>query len=81
MTEDTEQPAAPAEETAWWRTDAAQRASLGEDPGAGEEGTGLDEPAFRRRFPDLFHDSDREGTHGLSTHQHESPRRAGTPPT
>ena len=55
MTEDAEQPAAPAEEaesveeTAWWHRDAAERASLGEDPGAGEEGPGLDETTFRRR--------------------------------
>lgn len=43
-----------AEETAWWRRDAAERASSGEEPGAGEEGPGLDEAAFRRRFAHLF---------------------------
>lgn len=46
-----------AEETAWWRRDAAERAGSGEGPGAGEEGPGLDEAAFRRRFAHLFHDA------------------------
>lgn len=46
-----------AEATAWWRRDAAERASLGEESGAGEEGPGLDEAAFRRRFAHLFHDA------------------------
>jgi hypothetical protein len=55
VTEDAEQPAAPeeaesVEETAWWHRDAAERASLGEDPGVGEEGPGQDETTFRRRL-------------------------------
>ena len=43
-----------AESTAWWRRDAAER---GEEPGAGEEGPGLDEAAFRRRFAHLLDDA------------------------
>ena len=39
-----------AESTAWWRRDAAERAAAGEEPGAGEDGPGLDEGAFRRRL-------------------------------
>jgi PHD/YefM family antitoxin component YafN of YafNO toxin-antitoxin module len=45
-----------AEATAWWRRDAAERAISGEEPGTGEEGPGLDEAEFRRRFAHLFHD-------------------------
>jgi uncharacterized protein YegP (UPF0339 family) len=45
-----------AESTAWWRQDAAERAAQGEEPSAGEEGPGLDEAEFRRRFAHLFHD-------------------------
>jgi PHD/YefM family antitoxin component YafN of YafNO toxin-antitoxin module len=45
-----------AESTAWWRRDAAERAASGEEPGSGEDGPGLDEAAFRRRFAHLFHD-------------------------
>jgi PHD/YefM family antitoxin component YafN of YafNO toxin-antitoxin module len=43
-----------AESTAWWRREAAERAALGEEPGAGEEGSGLDEAEFRRRFAHLL---------------------------
>jgi PHD/YefM family antitoxin component YafN of YafNO toxin-antitoxin module len=46
-----------AESTAWWRRDAAERAASGEDPGDGEDGPGLGEAAFRRRFAHLFHDA------------------------
>jgi prevent-host-death family protein len=46
-----------AESTAWWRRDAAERAANGEEPGAGEEGPGLDEAAFRRRFAHLLDDA------------------------
>ena len=46
-----------AESTAWWRRDAAERAAQGEEPDAGEEGPGLDEAAFRRRFAHLLHDA------------------------
>lgn len=46
-----------AESTAWWRRDAAERAAQGEEPGAGEEGPGLDEAAFRRRFAHLLDDA------------------------
>jgi hypothetical protein len=45
------------EATAWWRRDAAERAGSGEGPGAGEEGSGLDEAEFRRRFAHLFYDA------------------------
>jgi PHD/YefM family antitoxin component YafN of YafNO toxin-antitoxin module len=45
-----------AEATAWWRRDAAERAGSGEEPGEGDEGPGLDEAEFRRRFAHLFHD-------------------------
>jgi hypothetical protein len=45
---------ASAEATAWWRRDAAGRAHSGEEPGEGEEGAGLDEAGFRRRFAHLF---------------------------
>lgn len=45
-----------AESTAWWRRDAAERAAQSEEPGAGEEGPGLDETDFRRRFAHLFRD-------------------------
>lgn len=45
-----------AEATAWWRRDAAERAGSGEEPGEREEGPGLDEAEFRRRFAHLFHD-------------------------
>ena len=45
-----------AEATGWWRRDAAERANSGEEPGEGEEGPGLDETEFRRRFAHLFHD-------------------------
>ena len=44
------------EATAWWRRDAAEPARSGEKPGAGEEGPGLDEVEFRRRFAHLFRD-------------------------
>jgi PHD/YefM family antitoxin component YafN of YafNO toxin-antitoxin module len=44
-----------AESTAWWRRDAADRhASSGEAPGDGEDGPGLDEAEFRRRFAHLL---------------------------
>jgi PHD/YefM family antitoxin component YafN of YafNO toxin-antitoxin module len=44
-----------AESTAWWRRDAEERASQGEEPGAGEDGRpGLDEAGFRRRFAHLL---------------------------
>jgi len=46
-----------AESTAWWRWDAAERATAGEEPGSGEDGPGMDEAAFRRRFAHLFHDA------------------------
>ena len=46
-----------AESTAWWRRDAAERAASGEGPGSGEDGPGLGEAAFRRRFAHLFHDA------------------------
>jgi PHD/YefM family antitoxin component YafN of YafNO toxin-antitoxin module len=45
------------ESTAWWRRDAAERAAHGEEPGAGEEGPGLDEAEFRRRFAHLLNDA------------------------
>jgi len=45
------------EATAWWRRDAAERANSGEEPGEGEEGPGLDEAEFRRRFAHLFRDA------------------------
>jgi PHD/YefM family antitoxin component YafN of YafNO toxin-antitoxin module len=44
-----------AESTAWWRRDAADRsAASAERPGDGEDGPGLDEEEFRRRFAHLF---------------------------
>jgi len=44
-----------AESTAWWRRDAAERrAATGEEPDEGEDGPGLDEDEFRRRFAYLF---------------------------
>jgi PHD/YefM family antitoxin component YafN of YafNO toxin-antitoxin module len=46
-----------AESTAWWRRDAAERAASGEEPEDGEDGPGLGEAAFRRRFAHLFHDA------------------------
>ena len=48
-----------AEATAWWRRDAAERANSGKEPGEGEgeEGPGLDEAEFRRRFAHLFRDA------------------------
>lgn len=46
-----------AESTAWWRRDTAERAASGEEPGSGEDGPGLDEAAFRRRFGHLFPDA------------------------
>ena len=46
-----------AESTAWWRRDAAERAARAEEPGAGEEGPGLDEAGFRRRFSHLLDDA------------------------
>ena len=46
-----------AESTAWWRRDASERAASGEEPGAGEDGPGLDEAAFRRRVGHLFPDA------------------------
>jgi prevent-host-death family protein len=46
-----------AESTAWWRRDAAERAAQGEEAGAGEEGPGLDEAGFRRRFAHLLDDA------------------------
>jgi len=46
-----------AESTAWWRRDADERAASGEQPGSGEDGRGLGEAAFRRRFAHLFHDA------------------------
>ena len=46
-----------AESTAWWRRDAAERAASGEEAGSGEDGPGLGEAAFRRRFAHLFHDA------------------------
>lgn len=46
-----------AESTAWWRRDAAERAAQGEEPGAGEEGLGLDEAGFRHRFAHLLDDA------------------------
>ena len=46
-----------AESTAWWRRDAAERAAQGEEPAAGEEGPGLDEAEFRRRFAHLLNDA------------------------
>lgn len=46
-----------AESTAWWRRDAAERAAQGEEPGDGEEGPGLDEAEFRRRFAHLLNDA------------------------
>jgi hypothetical protein len=48
---------ASAEATAWWRRDTAERAHSGEEPGEGEEGAGLDEAEFRRRFAHLFRDA------------------------
>ena len=46
-----------AEAMAWWRRDAAGRADSGEEPGEGEDGPGLDEAEFRRRFAHLFRDA------------------------
>ncbi|MGH3275879.1 MAG: hypothetical protein ACRDNZ_16335 [Streptosporangiaceae bacterium] len=46
-----------AESTAWWRRDAGERAARGEDSHSGEEGPGLDEASFRRRFGHLLHDA------------------------
>ena len=47
-----------AESTAWWRRDAEQRASQGEQPGDGEDGdSGLDEAEVRRRFAYLLNDT------------------------
>ena len=43
-----------AEETAWWRRDAAERAAAGEPVNDDEEGSGLDEAAFRERFAHLL---------------------------
>lgn len=45
---------ASAEATAWWRRDAAERAAAGEPVDDDEEGPGLDEAAFRRRFAHLL---------------------------
>ena len=45
-----------AESTAWWRRDAAERATHDEESSAGEEGPGLDEADFRRRFAHLLRD-------------------------
>jgi prevent-host-death family protein len=45
------------ESTAWWRRDAAERAARGEEPRAGEEGPGMDEAGFRRRFAHLLDDA------------------------
>jgi hypothetical protein len=45
-----------AEWTAWWRRDA-ERAVAGEEPVVGEEGPGLDEARFRRRFAHLLDDA------------------------
>jgi len=46
-----------AESTAWWRRDAAERAAEGEPADAGEDGPGLNEDEFRRRFAHLFRDT------------------------
>ena len=46
-----------AEATAWWPRDTAGHAHSGEEPGGGEEGPGLDEAGFRRRFAHLFRDA------------------------
>jgi PHD/YefM family antitoxin component YafN of YafNO toxin-antitoxin module len=46
-----------AESTAWRRRDATERAAQGEAPGTGEEGPGLDEAEFRRRFAHLLNDA------------------------
>jgi len=44
------------ESTAWWRRDAAERrAATGEEADQGEDGPGLDEGEFRRRYAYLFH--------------------------
>jgi hypothetical protein len=43
-----------AEATAWGRRDAARRAVEGEPVTAGEDGPGLDEAEFRRRFAHLL---------------------------
>jgi len=44
-----------SESTAWWRRDAAERRmATGEEAGEGEDGPGLDEDEFRRRFGHLF---------------------------
>jgi prevent-host-death family protein len=45
---------ASAEETEWWRRNAAEREAAGEPLGDGEEGPGLDEAGFRRRFAHLL---------------------------
>lgn len=42
------------EETAWWRRDAVERAEQGEAPEDGEDGPGIDETEFRRRFMHLL---------------------------
>jgi PHD/YefM family antitoxin component YafN of YafNO toxin-antitoxin module len=47
----------PAEATAWWRRDAAERAHSGEKPGEGQDGPGLDETESRRRFAHLLRDT------------------------
>jgi len=46
-----------AESTAVCRREWSERASSGEEPGEGEEGPGLDEAEFRRRFAHLFDDA------------------------
>lgn len=46
-----------AESTAWWRRDAAERAAQDEESGAGEQGPGVGEADFRRRFAHLFRDA------------------------
>jgi PHD/YefM family antitoxin component YafN of YafNO toxin-antitoxin module len=43
-----------AESTAWWQRDASERAATGESADDGEDGPGLDEAEFRRRFAYLF---------------------------
>ncbi len=45
---------ASVESTAWWHRDAVERAAAGEPAGDGEEGPGLDEAEFRRRFGHLL---------------------------
>jgi PHD/YefM family antitoxin component YafN of YafNO toxin-antitoxin module len=43
-----------AEATAWWRRDAAERASRGETPDESTDTPGIDEAEFRRRFAHLL---------------------------